>query len=124
VTAGEAAATGGDAVVAGGDAAVAGGDAVVTRGETAVATGDAGVPAGDAAVPAAVVPAIRIERGEPTDDELAALIAALGLALSTPGHHESAPRPTRRWADSARPRPDRLPRPGPNAWRRSTLPSP
>jgi hypothetical protein len=120
VTAGEAAATAGDAVVTAGDAVLTAGDAVVTRGEAAVSAGDAAVPAGEAAV----VPAIRIERGEPTDDELAALIAALGLALSTPGNHESAPRPTRRWADSARPRPDRLPRPGPNAWRRSTLPSP
>jgi hypothetical protein len=70
-----------------------------------------------------VTPAIRIERGVPTDDELAALIAALGLALMTRGH-QAGPAATRRWVDSARPRPDRLPRPGPNAWRRSGLPSP
>jgi hypothetical protein len=81
-----------------------------------------------------VTPAIRIERGQPTDDELAALVAALASALMTRGHQAAvsagaarrwvgSARP-RRWVDSARPRADRLPRPGPNAWRRSALPSP
>jgi len=64
---------------------------------------------------------IRIERGTPTAEELAALVGALMMlrpAVPTP-----EPSPASRWAASARPTaPGRLPRPGQGAWRASALP--
>ena len=60
-------------------------------------------------------PRLRIVRGTPTVEELAALVGALAT-LPAP---TTAATPTRsRWAASARPAGATL-RPGPNAWRHS-----
>ena len=59
---------------------------------------------------------IRIVRGVPTDEELAALVSAL---LALPRGAGSVPPPVSRWARSARPR--GITR-GPDTWRASALP--
>jgi hypothetical protein len=59
---------------------------------------------------------IRIVRGIPTDEELAALVGVLRVL---PAGAPAAPAPVRRWARSARPGP---PERGPAAWRASALP--
>jgi hypothetical protein len=62
-------------------------------------------------------PSLRVVRGEPTAEELAALVAVLAARPAAP--------PPRRlssaWADPAR-RLGLTHRPGPAAWRRSALP--
>ena len=64
-------------------------------------------------------PLLRVVRGgEPTDEELAALIAAVATAAVTTDEQEPAPS---QWAARA----DRLRRPlrpGPGAWKASALP--
>ena len=68
-------------------------------------------------------PLLRVVRGCPTDDELAALtavVAALASARTDTGSHTVGP--TSRWADPA----SRLrlgSRPGPSGWRASTYPA-
>lgn len=62
-------------------------------------------------------PLLRVVRGEPTAEELAALVAVVAARAAA----EPPPEPPRSaWADPAR----RLfaPRVGPDAWRRSALP--
>jgi len=66
----------------------------------------------------------RVERGNPSDEEMAALVAVLVRLSATPAPSEP---PTRsRWAMSARPgyadRGGRPARPGPHGWRASALP--
>jgi hypothetical protein len=67
---------------------------------------------------------IRIERGRPTDEELAAIVGVL-FASRTAGA-VAAPAPVSRWSRSARPgyaeTDGRLTRPAHDAWRASTLP--
>lgn len=59
-------------------------------------------------------------RGEPSDEELAALIAVLAVLTSTAAGQPQTPRST--WADPAHRL--RIPlRPGSGAWRASALPS-
>ena len=64
-------------------------------------------------------PYLRVVRGEPTAEELAALVAVLAArsAAAAP-----APRPRSAWADPAR-RLGLTARPGPGGWRRSALPA-
>ena len=64
-------------------------------------------------------PYLRVVRGEPTAEELAALVAVLAArsAATAP-----APRPRSAWADPAR-RLGLTAQPGPGAWRRSVLPA-
>jgi hypothetical protein len=65
------------------------------------------------------VHALRIVRGEPSDEELAALIAALAaLAHATAA---GPPAPRNAWADPAHRLRTPL-HPGPGAWRNSALP--
>jgi len=66
-----------------------------------------------------VEPFLRVVRGEPADDELAALVAVLAARTAAPSTVDTPPRSA--WADPA----SRLRRPlhpGPAAWRRSALP--
>jgi hypothetical protein len=63
-------------------------------------------------------PYLRVVRGEPTAEELAALVAVL-TARSAAVAPDPPARPA--WSDPAR-RLDVL-RPGPSAWRRSALPA-
>jgi hypothetical protein len=65
-------------------------------------------------------PFLRVVRGEPTAEELAALVAVLAARAAAAA--AGRPRPRSAWADPAA----RLrvpPAPGPAAWRRSALPS-
>ena len=72
-----------------------------------------------------MTPDVLVVRGEPDDDELAALVA--GLAASSPteqSHHEALAEQwteRRRWREGARPLTDPL-TPGPDAWRWSAAP--
>jgi hypothetical protein len=62
---------------------------------------------------------LRIVRGEPSDDEVAALIAVFAEAVSAAAAEQPAPRSA--WADPARRLRTPL-HPGPGAWRLSALP--
>jgi hypothetical protein len=64
-------------------------------------------------------PSLRVVRGEPTAEELAALVAVLAARSVAPA---SPPRLRSAWADPAR-RLGLTHRPGPAAWRRSALPA-
>jgi hypothetical protein len=66
---------------------------------------------------------IKVERGSPTPEELAvvvALVQARAAALETAAE---GPRRLAAWADPARTVPRRVPRPGPGAWRMSVWPA-
>ncbi|TVZ05595.1 acyl-CoA carboxylase subunit epsilon [Trebonia kvetii] len=84
--------------------------------------------AGPAGVEA--LPVITVTRGRATDAELAAVTAVLfavrsaaALAADAAAAAAIARRPgSSPWAESARPRPDTLPRPSRRAWRASALP--
>jgi Acyl-CoA carboxylase epsilon subunit len=65
-------------------------------------------------------PALRIVRGTPDDEELAALTVVVA-GLATTGEPAPAPRPRSRWADRAALVRQPLPF-GPGAWRASGLP--
>lgn len=65
-------------------------------------------------------PTLRVVRGAPSDEEIAALTAVLAAAGSSPAA-ETPPGPRSWWSDPA----VRLrvsPRPGPGSWRASALP--
>jgi hypothetical protein len=70
-------------------------------------------------VPVTETPYLRVVRGQPTAEELAALVGVLAA-------RSAAPAPARRlraaWADPAR-RLGLTHRAGPGAWRRSALPA-
>jgi len=64
---------------------------------------------------------LRIVRGEPTAEELAALVAVLAARAAAAGAAAARPRPRSAWAEpAARLRAPLAP--GPAAWRRSALP--
>ncbi|MGH3979587.1 MAG: acyl-CoA carboxylase subunit epsilon [Pseudonocardiaceae bacterium] len=66
-------------------------------------------------------PVLRIVRGDPSDEEVAALTAVVA-GLGSPSVPEP-PRPRSAWADPASRL--RVPlRPGPDAWRGSAMPRP
>ena len=68
-------------------------------------------------------PLLRVVRGEPTDEELAALVAVVASrqAASAALARRGEARRRSPWADPARAVRRPLP-PGPDAWRRSALP--
>jgi hypothetical protein len=81
------------------------------------------MPADFPAAPAAQLPppVLRVIRGEPTADELAAVVVVLAARAAEAGP-EPAPRPARsQWAAKARQMRPQL-TPGPGAWRASALP--
>ncbi|WP_238695347.1 acyl-CoA carboxylase epsilon subunit [Ornithinimicrobium flavum] len=84
-------------------------------GDVAIELGHAAPPAG---APAGDTPVIRVERGNPTPEQLAALTVVLAAATG-----EGAPAPAPRTLWTARSRFAR-PRPavGPGGWRASALP--
>jgi hypothetical protein len=69
--------------------------------------------------PVTETPFLRVVRGEPTAEELAALVAVLAARAAVPA--PAAPARSA-WADPAR-RLGLTARPGPGAWRRSALPA-
>jgi hypothetical protein len=64
-------------------------------------------------------PYLRVVSGQPSAEELAALVAVLA---ARPAAAPPAPGPRSAWADPAR-RLGLTHRPGPGAWRRSALPA-
>ena len=66
---------------------------------------------------------IKVERGSPTPEELAAVVALVQAraAAAEPGA-DGPPRPSG-WSDPARAMPREFPRPGPGAWRMSAWPA-
>jgi hypothetical protein len=68
-------------------------------------------------------PLLRVVRGQPSDEELAALTVAVAAVLAARARaaRQHGTGPTANWASHARAR--RVPpAPGPQAWRRSALP--
>ncbi|HSS68545.1 MAG TPA: acyl-CoA carboxylase subunit epsilon [Nocardioidaceae bacterium] len=74
------------------------------------------------AVPAVDDSLLRVERGDPTDEELAALVTVVIGRLAASGTGSSPP-PGRRseWSNAARAVRD-VHRPGPGGWRASAFP--
>lgn len=67
--------------------------------------------------------ALRVVRGEPTDEELAALVAVVAaLAAAHRTRSRAAPEYQGAWRDRARSVPPRLTGPAADAWRHSALP--
>jgi len=61
---------------------------------------------------------IRVVRGNPTPEELAAALAVV-RARASAAPQADAPRPRDAWSDPARIANGRLPQPGPTAWART-----
>lgn len=70
------------------------------------------------AVSNAARPVLRVISGNPTPEEIAAIVAIVSRRGAPT---EPAVRPWSRWADKGRMMPQ-LPSPGPGAWRASTMP--
>lgn len=71
-------------------------------------------------------PWVRVERGTPTPEEVAALVAALSATRARGGSAADPAGEMSAWARAARAgqrTPDALPPPGPGAWRLSALPT-
>jgi hypothetical protein len=66
---------------------------------------------------------IRVERGRPTPEELAAVVALVRARAAAPVPGEESVQPLNAWADPARTMPRPMPRPGPDAWRMSAWPA-
>ncbi len=66
---------------------------------------------------------IKVVRGNPTPEELAAALAVVrARAAAAAAEPSGAPRPQDSWADPARVAARRLPLPGPTAWSRTFWP--
>ncbi|MET9546594.1 acyl-CoA carboxylase epsilon subunit [Streptomyces sp. NPDC006627] len=66
---------------------------------------------------------IKVVRGNPTPEELAAALAVVqARAAAVAGRPSGAPAPPAAWADPARVARHRLPAPGPTAWGRTYWP--
>lgn len=66
---------------------------------------------------------IKVERGSPTPEELAAVVALVQARAAAAEAGADSPRPLDSWADPARNVPRGAPRPGPGAWRASAWPA-
>jgi hypothetical protein len=67
---------------------------------------------------------IKVERGRPTPEELAAVIALVQARAAAVESGTGGPAARRSaWSDPARTVPGAAPRPGPAAWRRSVWPA-
>ncbi|MEU1017454.1 acyl-CoA carboxylase epsilon subunit [Streptomyces sp. NPDC005898] len=67
---------------------------------------------------------IKVVRGNPTPEELAAALAVVqARAAAVANQPSGAPAPPAAWADPARVARDRLPAPGPTAWGRTYWPA-
>ncbi|MBA2808577.1 acyl-CoA carboxylase subunit epsilon [Streptomyces sp. KM273126] len=67
---------------------------------------------------------IKVVRGNPTPEELAAALAVVrARAAAAAAEPSGAPRPRDSWADPSRLAARRLPQPGPTAWGRTYWPS-
>jgi hypothetical protein len=66
---------------------------------------------------------IKVERGTPTPEELAAVVALVQARAAAAGTVADGPAPLDTWADPARNVPGPVPAPGPGAWRASAWPA-
>ena len=67
---------------------------------------------------------IKVERGHPTPEELAAVVALVqARAAASVPEEEAGPRRLTGWNAPARTVPRGIPRPGPGAWRMSVWPA-
>lgn len=66
---------------------------------------------------------IKVIRGNPTPEELAAAVAVVRARAAAAAAAEPGPRSVDAWSDPARTVPRRLPHPGPKAWRTSYWPA-
>lgn len=67
---------------------------------------------------------IKVVRGNPTPEELAAALTVVrARAVAVAAEPSAAPRPRDSWSDPARVAAHRLPQPGPTAWGRSYWPA-
>ena len=69
------------------------------------------------------VAVIKIVRGNPTPEELAAALTVVQVAAAAGAQAAGRPAGTSAWADPARNLPRPLPAPGPGAWRASYWPA-
>lgn len=68
------------------------------------------------------IPPIKVVRGNPTPEELAAALAVVRARAAAAADQGPAARTADEWSDPARLIPRRLPHPGPKAWRTSYWP--
>ena len=68
-------------------------------------------------------PPIKVVRGNPTPEELAAALAVVRARAAAAASQEPASRTANEWSDPARTVPRRVPHPGPKAWRTSYWPA-
>ncbi|WP_225847609.1 acyl-CoA carboxylase subunit epsilon [Streptomyces sp. HPF1205] len=74
--------------------------------------------------PVADIVEIKVERGHPTPEELAAVVALVqARAAASVPDEEAGPRRLNGWNTPARTVPRGIPRPGPGAWRMSVWPA-
>jgi hypothetical protein len=66
---------------------------------------------------------IKVERGRPTPEELAAVVALVQARAAAVESDADGPHTLDGWADPARTVPRGFPRPGPGAWRMSVWPA-
>ena len=68
---------------------------------------------------------IKVERGRPTPEELAAVVALVQARAAAMAADATGPRRTAAavWSDPARTVPRVVPRPGPDSWRTSVWPA-
>ncbi|MFC4032770.1 acyl-CoA carboxylase subunit epsilon [Streptomyces polygonati] len=66
---------------------------------------------------------IKVERGSPTPEELAAVVALVQARAAALESAADSPESLAAWADPARGTLRRTPRPGPGAWRMSVWPA-
>ncbi|WP_181766755.1 acyl-CoA carboxylase subunit epsilon [Streptomyces albidus (ex Kaewkla and Franco 2022)] len=68
-------------------------------------------------------PPIKVVRGNPTPEELAAALAVVRARAAAVASAGSESRPDQEWSDPARTVPRRVPHPGPKAWRTTYWPA-
>ncbi|UGY93326.1 acyl-CoA carboxylase subunit epsilon [Streptomyces gobiensis] len=66
---------------------------------------------------------IKVVRGNPTPEELAAALAVVQARAAAAATAAPGSRPASEWSDPARVIPRRLPHPGPHAWRTTFWPA-
>jgi hypothetical protein len=65
---------------------------------------------------------IKVERGRPTPEELAVVVALVQARVAAARSEDDGPFTLDEWASPARQVPGAAPTPGPGAWRSSTWP--
>lgn len=66
---------------------------------------------------------IKVVKGNPTPEELAAALAVVQARAAASSVREDGAEPPNQWSDPARLVPRRVPHPGPHAWRTTYWPT-